>query len=107
MHEKDPRFNPLDHALDEDSELVTLFLAKWRISSEVEGDPEEVGAGGSSSHWLAGAKPSRLVSEMPLTTVWLILTTPRRDRKAFSSICSWARVHNGCPTWLSGPWIAR
>ncbi len=30
----------------------------------------------SSSHWLAGAKPSKFTSEMPLITVWLILTTP-------------------------------
>jgi hypothetical protein len=36
----------------------------------------------SSSHWLAGAKLSRLMSEMPLITVWLILTTPRYPGKA-------------------------
>src|ERR1035441_4283801 len=30
----------------------------------------------SSSHWLAGAKPSKFTSEMPFITVWLILTTP-------------------------------
>src|SRR5208282_1286562 len=49
------------------------------------------GVAESSSHWLAGAKPSRLMSEMPLITVWLILTTPRSPGKAFSSTCSWAR----------------
>src|SRR5271157_752484 len=43
----------------------------------------------SSSHWLAGAKPSRFTSEMPLTTVWLILTTPTRPRRARSSTSSW------------------
>src|SRR5664280_2119230 len=32
----------------------------------------------SSSHWLAGAKPSKFTSEMPLITVWLIFTTPTR-----------------------------
>src|ERR1700687_5674055 len=31
----------------------------------------------SSSHWLAGAKPSRLISEMPLIMAWLIFTPPR------------------------------
>src|SRR5208282_5071863 len=51
----------------------------------------DTGAADSSSHWLAGAKPSRLMSEMPLITVWLILTTPRSPGKAFSSTCSWAR----------------
>src|SRR5208282_3966194 len=39
------------------------------------------GTADNSSHWLAGAKPSRLMSEMPLTTVWLILTTPRSPGK--------------------------
>src|SRR6266852_7274442 len=42
----------------------------------------------SSSHWLAGAKPSRLSGEVPFTTVWLILTTPRSPTKALSSISS-------------------
>src|ERR1039458_1913478 len=51
----------------------------------------DTGAADSSAHWLAGAKPSRLTSEMPLITVWLILTTPRSPGKAFSSTCSWAR----------------
>ena len=40
----------------------------------------ETGAADSSSHWLAGANPSRLISEMPLITVWLILTIARRVR---------------------------
>src|ERR1039458_9056885 len=43
----------------------------------------------SSSHWLAGAKPSRFISEIPLTTVWLILTTPTKPRRARSSTSSW------------------
>src|ERR1019366_6221735 len=43
----------------------------------------------SSSHWLAGAKPSKFTSEMPLITVWLILTTPTRPRRARSSTSSW------------------
>src|ERR1019366_3580481 len=43
----------------------------------------------SSSHWLAGAKPSKFASEMPLTTVWLILTTPTKPRRARSSTSSW------------------
>src|ERR1019366_9524561 len=43
----------------------------------------------NSSHWLAGAKPSRFTSEMPLTTVWLIFTTPTRPRRARSSTSSW------------------
>src|SRR5208283_679619 len=30
------------------------------------------GGADNSSHWLAGAKPSRLISEMPLMTLWLI-----------------------------------
>src|SRR5439155_25931941 len=34
-------------------------------------------AADSSSHWLAGAKPSRLSREVPFMTLWLILTTPR------------------------------
>ena len=42
----------------------------------------------SSSHWLAGAKPSKLSREVPLTVVWLILTTPRRPERAFSSTSS-------------------
>src|ERR1019366_4262682 len=43
----------------------------------------------SSSHWLAGAKPSKFTSEIPLTTVWLILTTPTKPRRARSSHSSW------------------
>src|ERR1017187_1422667 len=43
----------------------------------------------SSSHWLAGAKPSKFTSEMPLLTVWLILTIPTRPRRARSSTSSW------------------
>src|ERR1035438_6006216 len=43
----------------------------------------------SSSHWLAGAKPSKFTSEMPLITVWLIFTTPTRPRRARSSTSSW------------------
>src|SRR5271166_6609709 len=43
----------------------------------------------SSSHWLAGAKPSKLTSAMPLITVWLIFTTPTRPRRARSSTSSW------------------
>ena len=42
----------------------------------------------SSSHWLAGAKPSKLSREVPLTVVWLILTTPRSPDRAFSSTSS-------------------
>ncbi len=34
--------------------------------------------------------PSHRMSEMPLITVWLILTTPLSPGKAFSSTCSWA-----------------
>src|SRR5713101_1230453 len=60
-------------------------------SSVLEREALDTGAADSSSHWLAGAKPSRLISEMPLITVWLILTTPRSPGKAFSSTCSWAR----------------
>ena len=41
-----------------------------------------------SSHWLAGAKPSRFSNEVPLTTLWLILTTPRSPARLFSSISS-------------------
>jgi hypothetical protein len=47
----------------------------------------DVGAEDSSSHWLAGAKPSRLISEMPLITLWVILTTPRSPGKDFSFNC--------------------
>src|ERR1035441_167673 len=43
----------------------------------------------SSCHWLAGAKPSKFTSEMPFITVWLILTTPTRPRRARSSTSSW------------------
>src|ERR1019366_6891820 len=43
----------------------------------------------SSSHWLAGAKPSKFTSEMPLITVWLILTIPTNPRRARSSTSSW------------------
>ena len=42
----------------------------------------------SSAHWLAGAKPSKLSREVPLTVVWLILTTPRSPESAFSSTSS-------------------
>ena len=63
-----------------------------RVTSAVlEREALETGAADSSSHWLAGAKPSRLIGEMPLITVWLILTTPRNPGSAFSSTCSWAR----------------
>jgi hypothetical protein len=49
-----------------------------RIASGVlEREALETGAGDNASHWLAGAKPSKLISEMPLITQWLILTTPR------------------------------
>src|SRR5208283_5059447 len=60
-------------------------------SAGLEREALETGTADSSSHWLAGAKPSRLMSEMPLITVWLIFTTPRSPGKAFSSTCSWAR----------------
>src|ERR1035441_1460404 len=43
----------------------------------------------SSSHWLAGAKPSKFTSEIPLIMVWLIFTTPTRPRRARSSTSSW------------------
>jgi hypothetical protein len=46
-------------------------------SAVLERESLVAGADDSSSHWLAGAKPSRSMSEMPLITVWLILTTPR------------------------------
>jgi hypothetical protein len=42
----------------------------------------------SSSHWLAGAKPSKFSKDLPFRVVWLILTTPRRPNRAFSSISS-------------------
>src|SRR5580704_11892636 len=42
----------------------------------------------NSSHWLAGAKPSRLSREVPFRTTWLILTTPRRPIRFLSSISS-------------------
>ena len=42
----------------------------------------------SLSHWLTGAKPSRLSREVPFTTTWLILTTPRRPTRFLSSISS-------------------
>src|ERR1039458_4600558 len=60
-------------------------------SAVLEREALEIGAADSSSQWLAGAKPARLMSEMPLITVWLILTTPRSPGRAFSSTCSWAR----------------
>src|SRR5208282_504956 len=57
-------------------------------SAVLEREARDTGPADSSSHWLAGAKPSRLMSEMPLSTVWLIMTTPRSPGKAFSSTCS-------------------
>src|SRR5208337_4777754 len=54
-------------------------------SAVLEREALEIGTADSSSHWLAGAKPSRLMREMPLITVWLILTIPRSPGKAFSS----------------------
>src|SRR5207249_7610766 len=42
----------------------------------------------SSSHWLAGAKPSKFSREVRFTMVWLTLTTPRSPNKAFSSTSS-------------------
>ena len=42
----------------------------------------------SSAHWLARANPSKLSSELPLTVVWLIFTTPRSPERAFSSTSS-------------------
>jgi hypothetical protein len=40
-------------------------------------------ANDSSSHWLAGAKPSKLIREVPFTVVWLIFTTPRSPARDF------------------------
>src|SRR5437660_166516 len=37
-------------------------------SSLLERQPPDTGADDSSSHWLAGAKPSKLIREMPLIT---------------------------------------
>src|SRR5271163_271023 len=54
-------------------------------SSALEREALDTGVADSSSHWLAGANPSRLTSEMPLSTVWLILTTPRNPGRACSS----------------------
>ena len=42
----------------------------------------------SSFHWLAGANPSKLSREVPLTVLWLIFTTPRSPDRAFSSTSS-------------------
>src|SRR4029077_9212355 len=42
------------------------------------------GAAESSSHWLAGAKPSRLSREVPCMTVWLIFTKPPSPTRTFS-----------------------
>src|SRR5664280_3120822 len=58
---------------------VPLFLRAGRMGIDV----------ASSSHWLAGAKPSKFTSEMTLTTVWLIFTTPTRPRRTRSSTSSW------------------
>ena len=55
-------------------------------SSVLEREALEIGTADNSSHWLAGAKPSRLMSEMPLITVWLILTTPRSPGRACVSV---------------------
>jgi hypothetical protein len=46
----------------------------------------------SSSHWLAGGKPSKLSREAALTVVWLIFTTPRSPARAFSSTSSSEQV---------------
>src|SRR4029077_6646072 len=40
----------------------------------------------SSSHRVAGAKPSKLRTDMPCTVTSLTLTTPHRSTSAFSSI---------------------
>src|ERR1039458_4592150 len=71
--------------------LADLGVAVRHQDASAELEREALGAGDadSSSHWLAGAKPSRLISEIPLITVWLILTTPRSPGRAFSSTCSW------------------
>src|SRR5579864_236309 len=42
----------------------------------------------SSSHRLRGAKPSRLSREVPLTTEWVIFTTPESPTRFLSSISS-------------------
>src|ERR1019366_10002933 len=42
----------------------------------------------SSSHWLAGAKPSKLSRGVPFMTARLILTTPLRPIRFLSSISS-------------------
>src|SRR6185369_10903085 len=42
----------------------------------------------SSSHWLAGANPSKFSHDLPFRVTWLTFTTPRSPNRAFSSISS-------------------
>src|SRR6476646_3666465 len=48
----------------------------------------ETEADDSSSHWLAGANPSKFSHDLPFRVVWLTFTTPRSPNRAFSSISS-------------------
>src|SRR5689334_20077279 len=48
----------------------------------------ETEADDSSSHWLAGANPSKFSQDLPFRVVWLTFTTPRSSSTAFSSISS-------------------
>src|SRR5207248_5260195 len=79
---------------------VAVLIAAWageiatdlgvavrhQATSEALDFPTE--ADDSSSHWLAGAKPSRFNRDLPFRVVWVILTTPRSPNSAFSSISS-------------------